>query len=136
MQIVYPNIGAAEYVKVVGEPAQITYWEASTDESGDPVLNSYGNVVWDKRIKNITAAKAYQTSTKVPVKVNSELGQYRGFDFEFYTADDISDLVNIGASEKPAEISIRGRKHRINEVEPTPLGLFRIVGEQMRTGNV
>lgn len=135
MQILYPNIGAAEYVRTIGIPAKIVYWEKKLTAQGIEVKDNYNNFVWEEKVKHITAVQTYQTSTKVPVKVNSEFGQYRGFDFEFFTADDIADLVEIGASERPAEIVIKGRRHRINEVDPTPLGIYRIVGEQMRTGN-
>lgn len=136
MQVLYPNIGVAEYIKAVGGPAVIVRWEKKLTAAGDPVKDNYNNFVWVEVTQNITAIQSYQTSTKVPVKINSESGQYRGFDFEFFTADDISDLVDTGVSERPAEIHIKGRRHRIHEIEPSPLGVYRIVGEQTRTGNV
>lgn len=133
MQISYPNVGVKSRIESIGKPATIVRWSKKLDVSGDPVRDEYNNFVWEEDRDEITAARAMQTNTKVSVKMNSDLGQYQGFDFEFFTTDDVSYLEELPPVGKKPEIIFQGRRHRIHNVEVMPIGVSRLITEQMRT---
>lgn len=134
MNFGFPQVGIAEFIAgMETEPATLVTWTKEMD-AGQVVLNPRGKVNWIETQQQISVIQSYQTSTKVPVKINSEVGQYRSFDYEFFTTDVLN--LEVSTVEKPPELIFRGRRHRIHETETVPLGVMRMVCEQLRTGNV
>lgn len=135
MNFGFGQIGVGNFIdNMAAEKGILITWTAKTDENGDVVLTDRGNKTWEENRQEINLLSSYQTSTKVPVKINSETGQYRSFDYEFFTSDVLN--LEVSVTEKPPELIHRGRRHRIHETETAPIGVMRMVCEQVRTGNV
>jgi hypothetical protein len=119
----YPLLGIKEYIKNVGTPA---VW-IDFVEDGE---NDHGDTIWQETHRHINVVQSFQTSTKVPVKVNMEIGQFTSYDFEFFTTDILD--VDIPVVGKRPELLHRGRRHLIDETETVPIGVMRFVTSELR----
>jgi hypothetical protein len=124
MNINYPMLGVMEFIFQNGHPAVWVEFEKGEE-------NERGNVEWIRKETPITVIQSFQTSTKVPVKINTEIGQMRSYDFEFFTADILNR--DVSAVGKKPELVVRGRTHMVDETETAPIGVMRIITEQRRS---
>jgi hypothetical protein len=122
--IPYKMIGVPEFIFQNGEPATWIEFERGPE-------NQHGDASWVEKKTEISVIQSFQTSTKVPVKINSEAGQFTSYDYEFFTTDILN--VDVRAVGKRPELVHRGRRHFVDETQTAPIGIMRIVCSQRRS---
>lgn len=126
----FPHIGIEEMIRNRGQVATLVEYSKATDSEGNVIRDDHGDVTWEETRRDINVVKGFQTSTKLPVRINNEMGQYRTFDFEFYTTE--VDYTEVPAVGKTPDLIYEGRVHSIVEVENATIGVTRLICEARR----
>lgn len=116
---------AKRFVKLNGIDVTLrTFTASGTDSQGDTTYTHTDTTV--------KAIKSFGTSTRMPERLYTSMGDSRPMDYEFFMLDDDAPDQTETTGKLP-EIHTDKREFRILEVEDMRIGVQRLLCESLRT---